>query len=115
MTPEEEAYAEARRCIREANETGALDLDFSQLALNRLPRALGRLHIVQNARCEGRECTRPSGHFLDRHKYYARVDRALLKGTRDLIKLIFAYMFIVGMYASCYAGYPAFHHVYEPA
>ena len=50
MTLEEEAYAEARRCIREANETGALDLDFSQLALNRLPRELGRLHIVQNAR-----------------------------------------------------------------
>ena len=43
MTPEEEAYAEARRCIREANATGALDLDLSQLALNRLPRELGRL------------------------------------------------------------------------
>jgi hypothetical protein len=32
MTPEEEAYAETRRCIREANETGAWD--FVRLSQN---------------------------------------------------------------------------------
>ena len=37
MTPEEEAYEEALRRIRDAEETGAVKLDLSQLALNRLP------------------------------------------------------------------------------
>ena len=41
MTPEE-AYAEARRRIREAKKTGALELYLRGLALNRLPRELAR-------------------------------------------------------------------------
>jgi len=41
MTPEE-AYAEARRRIREAKKTGALELYLGGLALNRLPRELAR-------------------------------------------------------------------------
>ena len=37
---QEEAYAEALRRIREAEETGAVELDLSRLALDRLPREL---------------------------------------------------------------------------
>jgi hypothetical protein len=47
MTPEEEAYEEALRRIREAEETGALELDLSQLALNRLPPELESLTPLQ--------------------------------------------------------------------
>src|ERR1700686_666720 len=48
MTPEE-AYEEALRRIREAEETGALELDLSGLsALNRLPRELTNLPSLQS-------------------------------------------------------------------
>jgi hypothetical protein len=44
MTPEEAEYEEALRRIREAEDTGALELDLSGLlSLNRLPRELERL------------------------------------------------------------------------
>ena len=46
-TPEED-YEEALRCIREAKETGALELDLSLLALNRLPPELERLTSLQS-------------------------------------------------------------------
>src|SRR5271165_6993725 len=47
MTPEE-AYEEALRRIREAEKTGALELDLSGLqALNRLPPELERLGSLQ--------------------------------------------------------------------
>jgi len=49
MTPEEEAYDEALRRIREAEETGALELDLSELfELNRLPPELERLTSLQS-------------------------------------------------------------------
>jgi hypothetical protein len=44
MTPEE-AYQEALRRIREAERTGALKLDLSSLALNRLPGELACLKL----------------------------------------------------------------------
>ena len=58
MTPEE-AYQEALRRIREAEETGAVDLDLSGLngttkeytgleTLNQLPSELGRLTSLQS-------------------------------------------------------------------
>ena len=47
MTPEE-AYQEALRRIREAEETGAVELDLSNLALNRLPLELAHLSSVQS-------------------------------------------------------------------
>jgi internalin A len=47
MTPEE-AYEEALRRIRQAEETAALALDLSGLASNRLPRELGRLTSLQS-------------------------------------------------------------------
>jgi hypothetical protein len=37
MTPEEEAYEEALRRIREAEETAAVELNLSFSGLNRLP------------------------------------------------------------------------------
>jgi hypothetical protein len=46
-TPEE-AYEEALRRIRETEETGALELDLSQLALNRLPPELESLTSLQS-------------------------------------------------------------------
>jgi Leucine Rich repeats (2 copies) len=49
MTPEEEAYAEALRRIRKAQETGADALDLSKLpALNRLPQELVDLTKLQS-------------------------------------------------------------------
>jgi internalin A len=49
MTPEEEAaYEEALRHIRKAEETGAVELDLSWLALTRLPPELERLTSVQS-------------------------------------------------------------------
>ncbi len=59
MTPEEEAYAEALHRIREAETAGALELDFSRLALNRLPRELGRLTSLQSLDLSG--CKQLSG------------------------------------------------------
>jgi len=47
MTPEE-AYEEALRRIREAEETGAVELNLNGLALNRLPRELARLTSLQS-------------------------------------------------------------------
>jgi hypothetical protein len=58
MTPEE-AYAEALRRIREAEETGAVALDLSRLELNRLPRELGRLPSLQSLDLYG--CEQLSG------------------------------------------------------
>jgi hypothetical protein len=55
MTPEEEAYEEALRRIRFAEETGALELDLSQLALNRLPAELESLTPLQELNLEGCE------------------------------------------------------------
>ena len=52
MTPEE-AYEEALRRIREAEETGAVELDLSGLTLNRLPRELGRLASLQSLDLSG--------------------------------------------------------------
>jgi Leucine-rich repeat (LRR) protein len=56
MTPEEAyAYEKALRRIREAEETGALKLDLSELELNRLPPELTRLTSLQAldlARCK---------------------------------------------------------------
>jgi hypothetical protein len=46
MTPEE-AYEEALRRIREAENTGALELDLSGLVLDRLPPELKRLTSLQ--------------------------------------------------------------------
>ena len=46
MTPEE-AYEEALRRIRKAEETGAVELDLSGLELNRLPPELERLTSLQ--------------------------------------------------------------------
>jgi Leucine-rich repeat (LRR) protein len=45
MTPEE-AYEEALRRIRVAKETGALELDLSRLALNRLPQLAGLTSLL---------------------------------------------------------------------
>jgi internalin A len=45
MTPEE-AYAEALRRIRKAQESGALELDLSRLALNRLPQLAGLTSLL---------------------------------------------------------------------
>jgi hypothetical protein len=63
MTPEEEAYEElayeeALRRIREAKETGALELDLSQLALNRLPPELKSLTRFKSSifHCASRYC-----------------------------------------------------------
>jgi internalin A len=51
MTPEEEAYEEALRRIREAEETGALKLDLSDLVpLDRLPQELTRLTSLKELR-----------------------------------------------------------------
>ena len=47
MTPEE-AYEEALRRIREAEKTGALELDLSRLVLTRLPFELERLASLQS-------------------------------------------------------------------
>jgi len=47
MTPEE-AYEEARRRIRKAEEAGSVKLDLSRLALNRLPRELAGLPSLQS-------------------------------------------------------------------
>ena len=46
MTPEE-AYEEALRRIREAEETGAVELDLSISELNRIPLELKRLISLQ--------------------------------------------------------------------
>jgi hypothetical protein len=48
MTPEEEAYEEALRRIREAEKTGAVELDFTLLELNRLPPELQRLTSLRS-------------------------------------------------------------------
>jgi hypothetical protein len=49
MTPEEEAYEEALRRIRKAEETGAVELDLGGLdSLNRLPPELERLTSLQS-------------------------------------------------------------------
>ena len=49
MTPEEEAYEEALRRIRKAEETGAVELDLGGLdTLNRLPPELERLTSLQS-------------------------------------------------------------------
>ena len=48
MTPEEEAYEEALRRIREAEETGALELDLWPSDLTRLPPELKRLTSLQS-------------------------------------------------------------------
>jgi Leucine-rich repeat (LRR) protein len=58
MAPEEEAYEEALRRIRE-EETGALDLSLSELTLNRLPPELERLTSLQSLDLSG--CSRLSG------------------------------------------------------
>jgi hypothetical protein len=50
---------EARRRIREAKETGAVELDLSQLALHRLPRELARLTSLKWLNLYG--CSRLSG------------------------------------------------------
>jgi internalin A len=48
MSPKEEAYAEALRRIREAEDTGAMSLDLSALLyLEQLPRELERLTLLQ--------------------------------------------------------------------
>ena len=47
MTPEE-AYQEALRRIREAERTGALELDLSYFSLNRLTPELARLTSLQS-------------------------------------------------------------------
>jgi internalin A len=52
MTPEE-AYEEALRRIREAERTGAVKLDLSGRALNRLPPALARLTSLQSLNLSG--------------------------------------------------------------
>jgi len=44
MTPEEEAL----RRIRDAETTGAVELDLSKLAVNRLPRELAGLTLLQS-------------------------------------------------------------------
>jgi internalin A len=54
MTPEE-AYDEALRRIRKAEETGAVELDLSVRALNRIPLELARLTSLQSlnlSRCK---------------------------------------------------------------
>jgi Leucine-rich repeat (LRR) protein len=48
MTAEEEAYEEALRRIREAEETGAVELNLSFSILNRLPRELADLTKLQS-------------------------------------------------------------------
>ena len=48
MSPEEGAYQEALRRIRQAEETGAVELDPRGLALHRLPRELARLTSLQS-------------------------------------------------------------------
>jgi hypothetical protein len=54
MTPEEEAYEIALRRIREAEETGALELDLSGLkTLNRLPPELKRLTSLRSLNLSG--------------------------------------------------------------
>ena len=57
----EEAYEEALRRIRQAKETGALELDLSGLALNRLPRELARLTSLQSPNLA--ECWQLSGNL----------------------------------------------------
>jgi hypothetical protein len=46
--PEEEGYEEARRRIRQAAKTGAVELDLSLFALNQVPRELARLTSLQS-------------------------------------------------------------------
>jgi hypothetical protein len=58
MTPEEEAYEEARR-RHEAEKTGALELDLSWLALHRLPPEVERLTSLQSLNLSG--CLELSG------------------------------------------------------
>lgn len=48
MTPEEEAYEEARYRIRKARETGAVGLDLGGLEISRLPPELGHLTKLQS-------------------------------------------------------------------
>ena len=55
MTPEEEAYEEALRRIREAEESGAIELDLSGLEmLNRLPPELERRTAAEAISSAGR-------------------------------------------------------------
>jgi hypothetical protein len=60
MTPEE-AYEEALRRIRDAEETGAVELDLSGLALNRLPPELASLASLQSLDLSG--CRQLSATF----------------------------------------------------
>ena len=55
------AYDEALRRIREAEETGAVELDLSELTLNRLPRELARLTSLQSLNLA--ECWQLSGNL----------------------------------------------------
>ena len=65
MTPEE-AYEEALRRIREAEETGALELDLRGLALKRLPPKLERLASLQSLNLT--KCRRLSDQSARRRK-----------------------------------------------
>jgi Leucine Rich repeats (2 copies) len=63
MTPEEEAYEEGLRRIRQAEEAGALELDLSGLeTLNRLPPELEHLTSLQSLNLYG--CWQLSGDLV---------------------------------------------------
>jgi hypothetical protein len=55
MTPEEEAYEEALRRIREAEEAGAVELSLGGLEINRLPQELEHLTSLQSLDLSGCE------------------------------------------------------------
>jgi hypothetical protein len=61
--PPEKAYAEARRRILKAKETGASDLNLSHLGtLNQLPQELGAAHLASNASLPGASVWSPLKH-----------------------------------------------------
>ena len=69
MTPEE-AYQEALRRIREAERTGALELDLSYFSLNRLTPELARLTSLRSLGLD--QCTSTIwlrlGRFVGKHR-----------------------------------------------
>ena len=96
MTPVE-AYAEALRRIREAEETGAVELSLSGLeTLNRLPPDLERLTSLQSlylSRCWQLCGESPPSSGKDRHKFlprsrYQGFGRGMTVGTNDHRRLL---------------------------
>jgi hypothetical protein len=89
MTPKE-AYEEALRRIREAEETEAVELDLSGLKLHRLPPELGRLTSLQSLEltwCNQLRGDLPGGFEPDRYGPRSREVARLLSPLADLTAL----------------------------